>query len=97
MDIDSVGTVLCSTDLASCCSAGNVAGGGWFYPNRDTIGAVSGSSMGFYTAYGDQTVRLVPGPGIAVSGIYTCSLPDTSSQLQTVYVGMYRASEGLFR
>ena len=98
-------TVICHTDLTTCCGAvGEFSDGDWFFPNGTGLPG-SGVDNVIQNFIGQrrqvQTVRLQRGPlssaaGYIPSGIYQCSIPTMSSGSDeaSLYVGIY-ASGGI--
>ena len=91
-------TVICHTDLTTCCG-GPFSDGDWFFPNG------TGLPRSYYNNIAQnfiaarrwvQKVRLQRGPlnggaGYIPSGIYQCSIPTASSgnDEESLYVGIY--------
>ena len=84
--------LICMTDSVDCCNES--IDGGWFGPNGAPISFDPGSPQGFYSSGGSQEVRLIRGEGFLVEGIYTCRVPDNSSERKIVYVGLYNITGG---
>ena len=96
-------TVICHTDLATCCRA--QAGpdqGDWFFPNGDPLpgaGLNNVNQVPIAEKRRDQLVRLQRGPVGTISdipdGIYRCDIETMAvnnadnTARETVYVGMY--------
>ena len=110
LDLSQVGTatngqdsVLCHTDLSSCCS--NTEGayrGDWFFPNGSRLQLDDHVSV--YDSRGDRRVDLRRNSGgdSAVSGIYRCDIPTNavhssdSSVRDTVYIGLSPSGGGMY-
>ena len=61
----------------------------WFEPN-----GTEDDVPGFTTNRDGMVVRLRRITGIPAEGIYWCSILDATSQLHTVYIGLYSSGEG---
>ena len=88
-----------NTDTALVCRtdrAGGDSDAGWFNPNGTMIEFNANSSQGFYSSEDTDGIRLLLGTGIPVEGIYTCRATDSSSNTQTVFVGLYNENRGLY-
>ena len=106
---DTSSTVICHTDLATCCrtQAGSDLGN-WFFPSGDPLlGAGLNNANPNHIAERrlDQLVRLQRGPTGTISdiqsGIYRCAIETVAvnstdnTVRETVYVGVY-GSGGIF-
>ena len=86
-------SVLCHTDLSTCCSGSQGANrGDWYFPNGTRL-LFKGD---IYEGRGAQIVNLSRTTTGNVSGIYRCDIPtnavhdDTDISVRdTVYVGLY--------
>jgi len=89
--------LLCITNLTACCQPPytGVMGpalGNWFFPNGSRV--PSGvSEWGFFRARGQMMVHLNRRRG-GEEGIYCCKIPDAMNVNQTIYIGVYSASNG---
>ena len=86
--------LICRTDNVNCCSDGRTEGK-WLAPSGTQISSDPNSPQGFYSSGSFQELRLIRGVGTHSDGIYTCKLPDSSTQIQMVYVGLYREDGGI--
>ena len=97
LDISNVTTnqtaLICRTDNVNCCSDGMLEGG-WLDPSGAQISSNLNSPHGFYISGSYQELRLIRGVGTPSDGIYTCTLPDSSTQTQMAYVGLYTEDGG---
>ena len=86
-------TLLCVTDLTTCCQPSNVNGtlGNWFFPNGTRVPS-SGSKWDFHRTRGQSVVRLQRRRG-GEEGIYQCMIPDAMNVTQTVYIGVYNRTD----
>ena len=100
---DTSSTVICHTDLTTCCRA-NEGGdqGDWYFPDGDTLPGAdfnNGNSVPIAQRKRSQVVRLQRGPpsatGTVPDGIYRCAIEtvavnsDDNTARETVYVGVY--------
>ena len=108
MDLSTVGSagdnsdsVVCHTDLSTCCSGGQgIHRGDWYFPNG-TVLPYPGPSVPIYDGRAAQRVVIRRTSGTGPTGIYRCDIPtdnvhdvtDTSVR-DTVYVGLYVGSGG---
>ena len=108
VDISLVGeesSVLCITDLSTCCSGANGPyRGDWYFPNgtRLPFAALDVDVYETCIAQGVGLRRRNPSTTSPPSGIYRCDIPtnavhdDTDISVRdTVYVGVYTASGGM--
>ena len=83
--------LLCMTNLTSCCES-NLSWTDsledWFFPNGTGIGDAEG--VDFYTTRGHMVIGLNRRSG-GVDGIYRC---DSRALNQSIYIGVYTASDG---
>ena len=83
-------SVVCHTDLSTCCSGsqGNHRGD-WYFPNGTRL-LFSGD---IYEARGAQRVFLRHTNATGPTGIYRCDIPTNAvhddTDFETVYVGLY--------
>ena len=97
-DYDGRDSVVCHTDLVTCCSGSQgVHRGDWYFANGTRL-IFSGS---MYERRGAQTVFLGRTTATGPTGIYRCDIPtdavhDVSdiSVRATVYVGLYVSGGG---
>ena len=94
VDISNVTTsqtaLICRTDSVNCCSDGRLEGK-WLDPGSTQISSDPNSPEGFYSNGSFQELRLISGVGTHS----TCILSDSSTQIQMVYVGLYRKDGGI--
>ena len=97
-DYDGRDSVVCHTDLDTCCSSSQgIHRGDWYFPNGPRL-PFSGD---MYEGRGAQRVVLRRTTATGPTGIYRCDIPTEavhdntdSSVRETVYVGLYTGSEG---
>ena len=100
-DSDNSDSVVCRTDLQSCCSMGQgIHRGNWSFPNGDRLPFAGNSvPIGLGRAHQIAIIRRTSATG--PTGIYRCDIPtvavhsDTDQSVgETVYVGLYLANGG---
>ena len=96
-------TVICHTDLTTCCrSQAGPDQGDWYFPDEDKLpgaGVNNANSVPIAQRKRDQLVRLQRGPPTATGdipdGIYHCAIETVAmnsadnTARETVYVGVY--------
>ena len=80
----------CVTNLSACCGSGSNAN--WFFPNGTKVPSTD-KMWDFYRTRGQMVVRLFRRRG-GVDGIYRCEITDSVNVTQTIYIGVYTASNG---
>ena len=93
---DNSDSVVCHSDLESCCSAGQgIHRGDWYFPDG-TILLYPGPSVPIYEGRGAQSVVIRRTTATGPTGIYRCDIPTRAvhdntdiSVRDTVYVGLY--------
>ena len=93
-------SVVCHTDLGTCCSGSQgIHRGDWYFPNGTRL-LLSGD---MYEVRGAQRVELRHTNATGRTGIYHCDIATNSvhdntdnSVRETVYVGLYTTGEGSF-
>ena len=96
-------TVICHTDLTTCCRGGGSNQGNWYFP--DGVNPLPGAGFNnniqehpIAQRKQDQLIRLQRGPtatGTVPSGIYRCDVETVAANSadntarETVYVGVY--------
>ena len=91
-------SVVCHTDLGTCCSGSQgIHRGDWYFPN----GTILPFSGDIYEARGAQRVDLHRTTATGLTGIYRCDIATIAvhdntenSVRDTVYVGLYTTREG---
>ena len=100
---DTSSTVICHTDLTTCCRGGGSNQANWYFPDGvNTLpgaGSDNVNQVPIAQRKRDQLVRLQRGPTVAISdipdGIYRCDIEtvavnsDDNTARETVYVGVY--------
>ena len=81
--------LLCLTEYSTCCK--QPARGNWFFPNGTRVPS-SGKHWDFHRTRGNMTVLLHRRRG-GEDGVYCCEIPDAMDVTQTIYIGVYTASE----
>ena len=90
-DIGEIKSALhCVTNSSACCEPGSNAN--WFFPNGTRVPS-SDITMDFYRTRGQMVVKLHRRRG-GEDGIYHCEIPDSVNVTQTIYIGVYTASNG---
>ena len=98
---DNSDSVVCHTDLSTCCS-GSEGGhrGDWYFPNG-TVLPFAGDSVPIGEGRSPQRVVIRRTTATGSTGIYRCDIPtnavhdDTDQSVRdTVYVGLYPADGG---
>ena len=95
-DGDNSDSVVCHTDLSTCCSASQgIHSGDWYFPNG-TVLPIAGSSVPICLGRNAQIAVIRRTSGTGPTGIYRCDIStnavhhDTDiSVRETVYVGLY--------
>ena len=98
---DNSDSVVCHTDLSTCCSGGQgIHRGDWYFPDGSVL-PYSGRSVPIYEGRTAQIAVIRRTTATGPTGIYRCDIPtravhDSSdiSVRDTVYVGLYTGSEG---
>ena len=87
--------LLCLTNQPACCRPPHVeqALGNWFFPNGTRVPS-SGRQWDLHRTRGDMMVLLHRRRG-GVEGVYSCKILDALNVTQTIYIGVYTASEWL--
>ena len=106
VDLSTVGyssndSVVCHTDLSTCCSDSQGAHrGDWYFPNETRLPFYGG----MYEARGAQRVDLHRTTATGPTSIYRCDIAtvvvhdDTDISVRdTVYVGLYTTREGSYK
>ena len=89
--------LLCVTDQTACCvyyysRYWAFVFGNWFFPNGTRV-PNRGAQSDFYRTRGQIVVYLHRRRG-GVNGIYSCEVPDARNITQSIYIGVYSASNG---
>ena len=101
-ELDNSDSVVCHTDLSTCCSGGQgIHRGDWYFPSG-TILPFTGT---IYLGRGDQRAIIRrTGGATGPTGIYRCRIATNAvhrvtdqSVGETVYVGLYPADGGKLR
>ena len=98
---DNSDSVVCHTDLGTCCSGGQgIHRGDWYFPNG-TVLPFAGYSVPIGEGRSPQGVVIRRTTATGPTGIYRCDIPtnavhdDTDQSVRdTVYVGLYPADGG---
>ena len=101
---DNSDSVVCHSDLSTCCSGGQGPHrGNWYFPNGTKL-PFSGASVPIGLGRGAQIAIIRRTSSSGPTGIYRCDIPtnavhsDTDQSLgETVYVGLYPADGGKLR
>ena len=92
-DLNSTDTVICHTDLETCCSASEgYHRGNWYFPDGVRLLFVYNSNSDVFERRRDRFVELRRDGDInVVSGVYRCDIPTNSTQEinSSVYIGLY--------
>ena len=83
------------TNQTACCRPPHAeqALGNWFFPNGTRVPS-SGRQWDLHRTRGDMMVLLHRRRG-GVEGVYSCEILDAMNVTQTIYIGVYTASEWL--
>ena len=100
-ETDNSDSVVCHTDLSTCCSnSQGIHRGNWSFPDG-TILPFTGSNVPIGLGRGAQVAVIRRTTATGPTGIYSCDIPtdavhdDTDQSVrETVYVGLYRADGG---
>ena len=89
--------LLCKTNQTACCQHSYTgekknALGNWYFPNGARVPS-AGGQWDIYRTRGQMVVSMNHRRG-GVEGIYRCVIPDTFGFVQTLYIGVYSASNG---
>ena len=103
VDISQVGddsdSVLCHTDLSTCCSGGQGPHrGNWYFPNGTRLPFPSKINPPIFESRQAQRVDLRRTSGTGPTGIYRCDIETEAvhdnGMTETVYVGLYTSDGG---
>ena len=88
--------LLCMTDVTDCCRFSVFEN--WFFPNgtwvpSENVNYTTGLKWDIYRTRGPSVVRLHRRRG-GEEGIYYCRISDIANVTQTIYIGVYNASNG---
>ena len=98
---DNSNSVVCHSDLMSCCSGGQgIHSGNWFFPDGTLLPFIGPSvPIGFGRTAQIAVIRRTTATG--PTGIYRCDIPTVAVHSNTdnsvrdsVYVGLYPANGG---
>ena len=103
-DSDNSDSVVCRTDLQSCCSMGQgIHRGNWSFPNGDRL-PFAGNSVPIGLGRAAQRAIIRRTTATGPTGIYRCDIPTVAvhdgtdiSVRDSVYVGLYPANGGKLR
>ena len=98
---DNSDSVVCHTDLGTCCSGGQgIHRGDWYFPDG-TVLPFSGPGVTIYLGRGPMRAVIRRTTATGPTGIYRCRIAtnavhsDTDQSLgETLYVGLYPADGG---
>ena len=91
--------LFCITKKRACCRPPYTGENGpdignWFFPNGTRIYTPGeGTDWDFYRTRGEMVI-LMHRRGGGEDGIYHCEIPDAINVTQTIYIGVYSASNG---
>ena len=96
---DNSDSVVCHTDLTTCCSSGQ--GGDWYFPNGDRL-PIAGRSVPIGESRGAQIAVIRRTTATGPTGIYRCNVAtnavhdyyDPSVRDYSVSVGLYTGDGG---
>ena len=104
--LDNSDSVVCHTDLTTCCSGGQgIHRGNWSFPDGTLLPPIGpGDPIALSRTYQRAVIRRTSGGATESTGIYRCDIPTISvhddtdiSVGETVYVGLYPADGGKLR
>ena len=92
-------SLLCITNKINCCQrmGALVVQGNWYFPGNDSAVPSAGTDgqSGFYRDRDLSKVRLHRRDWITFpSGLFRCTIPDSSDQDQTIFIGIYSMGNG---
>ena len=94
--ITNIGTgsaaLLCTTTRPGCCFSGQ--GNEWYLPNGTPLS--NSNTQPYYRTRSRSpgTVLLHRNLVATTTGVFNCTIPDASGDLQSIYVGIYTATTG---
>ena len=99
---DNSDSVVCHTDLATCCSGGQgIHRGDWYFPDGTVLPSIGPSSVTIVLGRTAQIAVIRRTTATGPTGIYRCDIPtiadhdDTDISVgDTVYVGLYTGDGG---
>ena len=98
VNITNIGTgsvaLICTTTNPRCCLSSDVSH--WYFPDGSTVQRTSTTYYRTRTVSSGRggTVLLHRNPGATLTGVFHCTIPDASGDLQSIYVGIYTATTG---
>ena len=89
--------LVCTTTNLACCLSTD--GSHWYFPDGSQVQHMGTTYYRTRTVsfVGGGTVRLNRNPGATTTGVFHCDIPDDSGDLQSLYVGIYNATTGVYR
>ena len=81
----------CTTTRSGCCFSTD---GSWYFPNGNEVQRPE--SLPYYRTRSQSpgTILLHRNSGATTTGIFSCTIPDASGDLQSIYVGIYTTTTG---
>ena len=103
VNITDIGTgsaaLFCTTTSTGCCLSTD--GSNWYFPNGSAVQPMRliGDATTYYRSRtishtGGGTVHLHRISGATTTGVFNCTIPNGSGDLQSIYVGIYTATTG---
>ena len=92
--------LFCYTNLTTCCRGSDNPNGGvdgdWRFPNNDVVSSRGAASPSVFSRNrAERAILLHRGiNAMGPTGIFTCVIPDGSSNDQNVYFGIYDEAKG---
>ena len=92
-------SLLCITNKINCCQRMGTleVQGNWYYPGNETTVPSNGTrgQSGFYRNRDLSRIRLHRRDEIiSPTGLFRCTIPDSSDQDQTIFIGIYSTGNG---
>ena len=89
-------TLFCLTPNTECCSSSETPSGGtigeWYLPDGTLLSTAGTAFTRGHVASAVTLNRLFS--GTSPTGVFRCDVPDASGTSQSVYIGIYRESDG---
>ena len=94
VNITAIGTdsaaLNCTTTRTGCCFSPT---GAWYFPDGSEVGRI-GTTYYRTRSRDPGTIHLHRNPVAITTGIFCCTIPNVSGDLQSIYVGIYTNTTG---